>query len=59
MWSSVKIYHLHLGIACPNTGPWGGINRSRKLVYETISLFRHKYNNVARQEPTSWEIGAK
>jgi hypothetical protein len=43
----------------PEHRPLGGINRSRKLVYETISNFRHQYNNVARQEPTSWEIGAE
>jgi len=43
----------------PEHRPLGGINRSRKLVYETISNFRHQYNNVTRQEPTSWEIGAE
>lgn len=42
----------------PEHRPLGGINRSRKLVYETISRFRHKYNNVARQEPTSWDISS-
>lgn len=42
----------------PEHRPLGGINRSRKLVYETISSFRHQYNHVARQEPTSWEMGS-
>ncbi len=40
----------------PEHRPLGGINRSRKLVYEVISRFRHTQNNAPRREPTSWEI---
>ena len=36
--------------------PLGGINRARKVVYRTISMFRHARNGVARKEPTSWDI---
>ncbi|MFM8331769.1 MAG: catalase family protein [Candidatus Methylumidiphilus sp.] len=42
--------------ALPEHKPLGGINRARKVVYRTISLFRHEYNNAPRQEPDSWEI---
>ena len=31
--------------------PLGGINRVRKVVYETISLLRHELNGVKRAEP--------
>ena len=40
----------------PAHRPLGGINRARKIVYDAISTFRHERNNVARQEPTNWEI---
>lgn len=36
--------------------PLGGINRARKVVYNTISAFRHEYNKVPRVEPTGWDI---
>jgi hypothetical protein len=36
--------------------PLGGINRTRKVVYEIISQFRHEYNGVERKEPDSWEL---
>jgi Catalase len=32
--------------------PLGGINRVRRVVYETISALRHNLNHVARVEPT-------
>lgn len=42
--------------ALPEHRPLGGINRARRVVYEAISAFRHDYNKVPRQEPTSWDI---
>lgn len=41
----------------PAHRPLGGINRARRVVYELISAFRHKWNEVPRREPTSWDIG--
>lgn len=35
--------------------PVGGINRVRKIVYETISKLRHKLNATPRVEPTGQE----
>ena len=32
--------------------PLGGINRARRVVYETISRLRHDINGTAREEPT-------
>ncbi|MFM1867893.1 MAG: hypothetical protein RL591_1301, partial [Planctomycetota bacterium] len=31
--------------------PLGGINRTRKVAYETISKYRHQQNGVPRVEP--------
>ncbi|MBY0574131.1 MAG: catalase family protein [Undibacterium sp.] len=42
----------------PEHRPLGGINRTRRVVYEIISQFRHAYNQVERKEPESWEISA-
>jgi hypothetical protein len=42
--------------ALPEHRPLGGINRARKIVYRTISMFRHEYNHAVRKEPDSWEI---
>jgi hypothetical protein len=39
--------------ALPEHRPLGGINRLRKVVYETISSLRHDLNGVRRQEPTA------
>jgi hypothetical protein len=36
----------------PEHRPLGGINRTRKRVYETISRLRNRLNGVAHQEPT-------
>ena len=36
--------------------PLGGINRARKVVYEALSQFRHAYNHMEQEEPTTWEI---
>jgi hypothetical protein len=38
--------------ALPDHRPLGGINRVRREVYRTISILRHRYNHVSRQEPT-------
>ncbi|HEY2658236.1 MAG TPA: catalase family protein [Caulobacteraceae bacterium] len=35
--------------------PLGGINRVRRVVYETISSLRHALNNVPRIEPTGFQ----
>lgn len=37
--------------------PIGSLNRSRRLVYNAVSEFRHKQNDVQRHEPTSWCFG--
>lgn len=42
--------------ALPEHRPLGGINRARRIVYETISAFRHRRNMVAPHEPDSWDI---
>ena len=39
--------------ALPEHRPLGGINRLRKVVYETISSLRHDLNGVPRQEPAA------
>ncbi len=36
--------------------PLGGINRARRVIYETISKFRHQRNGAPRNEPTGWDI---
>ncbi len=36
----------------PEHRPLGNINRTRKVVYETISKLRHQMNNVKREEPS-------
>lgn len=41
--------------AIPEHRPLGGINRVRKVVYETISKLRHDLNGAARVEPTGEE----
>lgn len=40
----------------PEHRPLGGINRARRIVYETLSVFRHASNQVPRQEPAGWDI---
>lgn len=42
--------------ALPEHRPLGGINRARRVVYDTISRFRHAQNGVPRHEPEGWEI---
>lgn len=37
--------------ALPEQAPLGGINRTRKVAYETISKYRHQQNGVPRVEP--------
>jgi len=41
--------------AVPEHRPLGGINRVRKVVYETISKLRHDLNGAPRAEPTGDE----
>jgi hypothetical protein len=41
--------------ALPEHRPLGGIQRARRIVYETISKLRHGLNNAPRKEPTSFE----
>jgi hypothetical protein len=41
--------------AVPEQRPLGGINRVRKVVYETISKLRHDLNGAPRSEPTGDE----
>jgi len=38
----------------PAHQPLGGINRVRRLVYESISRLRHTVNGVPRQEPVGY-----
>ena len=38
--------------ALPEHRPLGGINRLRRVVYETISRLRHELNGVRPKEPT-------
>jgi hypothetical protein len=45
--------------AAPEHRPLGGINRVRKVVYETISKFRHDLNGAPRSEPTGDETFAQ
>ena len=40
----------------PEHRPLGSINRARRVVYETISKFRHDLNNAPRREPTVEEF---
>jgi hypothetical protein len=37
--------------ALPDHRPLGGINRARRVVYDTVSRLRHESNQVARVEP--------
>jgi hypothetical protein len=40
--------------AIPEHKPLGGINRVRKIVYNTISRVRHELNGEEHREPTSF-----
>jgi len=40
----------------PEHAPLGGINRVRRVVYESISRLRHELNGVPRREPASLEL---
>ncbi len=42
----------------PAHRPLGGINRVRRVVYETISRLRHELNGVPRSEPTDFSLPA-
>jgi hypothetical protein len=43
----------------PEHKPLGSINRARRVVYETISKYRHEINNAPRREPTVEEFYGK
>ena len=43
----------------PEHRPLGSINRARRVVYETISKYRHERNSAPRREPTVGEFYAK
>ena len=36
--------------------PLGGVNRTRRVVYEVISELRHGLNGTPRREPTGDEV---
>jgi hypothetical protein len=40
----------------PEHHPLGALNRARKVVYDTLSIYRHERNKVARREPVDWEV---
>jgi hypothetical protein len=40
----------------PEHEPLGGINRTRRVVYEAVSRVRHELNGTARKEPVSLEV---
>lgn len=40
----------------PEHTPLGSVNRARKIVYHTLSLFRHQQNKLPLTEPTSLNI---
>ncbi|HSX84692.1 MAG TPA: catalase family protein [Cellvibrio sp.] len=40
----------------PAHQPLGGINRVRRVIYKTLSDFRHQYNSEPQTEPTNYEI---
>ena len=38
----------------PEHRPLGSINRGRRIIYETMSKFRHERNGAPRTEPSGW-----
>ena len=40
----------------PEHAPIGGVNRTRRAVYEAVSRARHELNGTARREPTSLDL---
>jgi hypothetical protein len=40
----------------PEHRPLGGINRARKIIYETMSKYRHARNSTPLDEPTGWVV---
>lgn len=40
----------------PEHQPLGGINRVRRVIYNTLSNFRHQHNHEPQGEPTNYEI---
>ena len=39
--------------------PLGNVSRGRKVIYDTLSKFRHRHNNITRSEPTDFTINNK
>ena len=42
--------------AMPQHRPLGGVNRMRRVAYETISKLRHERNGTQRREPTEPDV---
>jgi catalase len=40
----------------PAHHPLGGINRARRVIYKTLSNFRHQHNHEPQIEPTNYDI---
>lgn len=40
----------------PEHMPLGGLNRTRRVIYELLSTYRHQTNRAPRREPTDWEV---
>jgi hypothetical protein len=40
----------------PEHAPMGGVNRTRRIVYEAVSRARHGLNGTLRREPTSLDL---
>jgi hypothetical protein len=40
----------------PEHRPLGALNRARKVVYDTMSVFRHEANHLPRREPVDWDV---
>jgi hypothetical protein len=57
---AIKTYGENLSFTpwhcLPEHRPLGALNRARKVVYDTLSTFRHGVNHVPRQEPVDWTV---
>jgi hypothetical protein len=40
----------------PEHRPLGAINRARRVIYETLSRFRHEANRAPQREPDGWDV---
>lgn len=48
---SFNVWH-----SLPEHRPIGNFNRSRKIIYEKMSAFRHQQNHIKKEEPTANDI---